>query len=126
MSELRTLKRGRGGPRIRSIQGRLFPWDEGEEAAGAATDGAKPTALAHPGPAAAAPPPRNAPPPAYRSVVAGWPEDWRERWGRRANELEEGGLSWRDAESQAFVEVWSQLRRDPQALAVAGTDPERN
>jgi hypothetical protein len=46
----------------------------------------------------------------YRVVVAGWPEPWRERWGRRANELEEDGLSWRDAEGRAFVEVWGQLR----------------
>jgi hypothetical protein len=48
---------------------------------------------------------------AYRSVVADWPVEWRERWGRRANDLEETGLSWRDAETQAFVEVWHQLRR---------------
>jgi hypothetical protein len=50
-------------------------------------------------------------PPAYRAVVAVWPVEWRERWGRRANDLEENGLSWRDAESQAFVEVWKQFRR---------------
>jgi hypothetical protein len=47
---------------------------------------------------------------AYRGVVANWPVEWRERWGRRANSLEENGLSWRDAETQAFVEVWNQLR----------------
>jgi len=46
----------------------------------------------------------------YRSVVAGWPLDVRERWGRRANEWEDLGLSWRDAETQAFVEVWNELR----------------
>jgi hypothetical protein len=49
---------------------------------------------------------------AYRGVVANWPIEWREQWGRRANSLEEGGLSWRDAETQAFVEVWNQLRND--------------
>jgi hypothetical protein len=49
-------------------------------------------------------------PPAYRSIVADWPVEWRERWGRRANALEENGLSWRDAETQAFVEVWNQFR----------------
>ena len=67
-------------------------------------------------------------PPAYRGVVAGWPEDWRERWGRRANELEDAGLSWRDAEAQAFVETWSLVRRRPLAgaLAPASSDPERN
>jgi hypothetical protein len=50
-------------------------------------------------------------PPAYRGVVAVWPVEWRERWGRRANALEDNGLSWRDAETQAFVEVWNQVRR---------------
>ena len=49
----------------------------------------------------------------YRIVVASWPDDWRERWGRRANALEEAGLSWRDAEGQAFVEVWSQFAAEP-------------
>jgi hypothetical protein len=47
---------------------------------------------------------------AYRGVVANWPVEWREQWGKRANSLEESGLSWRDAETQAFVEVWNQLR----------------
>lgn len=67
-------------------------------------------------------------PPVYRGVLASWPEDWRERWGRRANELEEAGLSWRDAEAQAFAEVWNQFRREPRTggLAPAGADPERN
>ena len=50
---------------------------------------------------------------AYRGVVANWPVEWREQWGRRANSLEESGLSWRDAETQAFVEVWNQLRHQP-------------
>jgi hypothetical protein len=58
-------------------------------------------------PAATACPPSPFHPLAYRGVVAGWPVEWRERWGRRANELEEAGLSWRDAEAQAFVEVWN-------------------
>jgi hypothetical protein len=68
---------------------------------------------------------------AYRSVVAGWPDEFRELWGRRANELEETGLSWRDAETQAFVEVWPQFRRstaEPQTEAqndpVAEDQPE--
>jgi hypothetical protein len=51
---------------------------------------------------------------AYRRVVGGWPVEWREQWGRRANALEENGLSWRDAETQAFVEVWK-LRRQEHA-----------
>lgn len=47
---------------------------------------------------------------AYRGVVAGWPLESRERWGLRANELEDAGLSWRDAETQAFVEIWRERR----------------
>lgn len=83
---------------------------------------------AHQGHRATPSPPSAFPPPAYRVVVAGWPDDWRERWGRRANELEESGLSWRDAESQAFVEVWNLVRKSRDALAPApsGTDPQSN
>ncbi|MFI5455050.1 MAG: hypothetical protein ACHRXM_06325 [Isosphaerales bacterium] len=67
---------------------------------------------------------------AYRSVVADWPVEWREQWGRRANALEESGLSWRDAETQAFVEVWN-LRRHQQtahspADALTPSNVERN
>ena len=61
---------------------------------------------------------------AYRGVVANWPVDWRERWGRRANSLEESGLSWRDAETQAFVEVWNQLRHQPTAEATTDSPVE--
>ena len=77
----------------------------------------------------------NAPPPvfhplAYRGVVAEWPVEWRERWGRRANALEEKGLSWRDAEAQAFVEIWHEVRAtqaNPSATAtLASSDAERN
>lgn len=67
---------------------------------------------------------------AYRGVVAEWPVEWRERWGRRANGLEEKGLSWRDAEAQAFVEVWSELRAEqskhPATATLAPADAERN
>lgn len=77
----------------------------------------------------------NPPPPvfhplAYRGVVAEWPVEWRERWGRRANALEENGLSWRDAEAQAFVEVWSQVRDQHstqlETATSASSDAERN
>ena len=54
----------------------------------------------------------------YRAVLADWPDDWRERWGRRANELEDSGLSWRDAEGRAFLEIWNQFK--------ASTQVERN
>jgi hypothetical protein len=37
--------------------------------------------------------------------MAGWPVAWRQQWGERANALEDTGLSWRDAERQAFDEM---------------------
>ena len=46
----------------------------------------------------------------YRSVLAAWPDEWRERWGRRANDWEARGLGWRDAEGRAFLEVWNDWR----------------
>lgn len=63
-------------------------------------------------PAVAAPAPPPAPPilegVGYRAQLASWPDEWRERWGVRANALEAAGLPWRAAEQQAFTEV-SQL-----------------
>jgi len=78
----------------------------------------------------ASPPPPVFHPLAYRGVVADWPVAWREQWGRRANALEESGLTWRDAETQAFVEVWT-LRRQQQSApspvdALAPLNAERN
>jgi hypothetical protein len=67
---------------------------------------------------------------AYRGVVAEWPVEWRERWGRRANALEENGLSWRDAEAQAFVEIWNAVRahqaNNSVTATVASSEAERN
>jgi hypothetical protein len=99
------------------------------EGAPATAAGRSATALvAHPGHQTSPAPPSAFHPPAYRVVVAGWPEDWRERWGRRANELEEAGLSWRDAEAHAFVEVWYLVREGRHALVPApdGPDPQAN
>ncbi len=126
MRELRTLRRARPGPRIRSVQGRLSIELGDEEEAGvekikidspARSSGfRRPTRSSgkNSGQERSEAPKSSVPvfhPLAYRSVVADWPIEWRERWGRRANALEETGLSWRDAETQAFVEVWHQLRR---------------
>lgn len=61
---------------------------------------------------------------AYRGVVAEWSLENRERWGRRANALEETGLSWRDAETQAFVEVWSHLHRSNSTVDSAPPAPD--
>jgi hypothetical protein len=41
----------------------------------------------------------------WRASLAGWPVAWRQQWGERANALETAGLSWRDAERQAFDEM---------------------
>jgi hypothetical protein len=52
----------------------------------------------------------------YRTVLASWPDPWRERWGRRANALEDAGLSWRDAEGRAFLETWYDWRETADAV----------
>jgi hypothetical protein len=51
---------------------------------------------------------RPGPPPADRRrrlAVARWPVEWRERWGRRANELQDHGRPWDVAEWIAFRET---------------------
>ncbi|AGA27680.1 hypothetical protein [Singulisphaera acidiphila] len=53
----------------------------------------------------------------YRTALANWPDEWRERWGHRANDLEEAGLGWREAEACAFFEVQEERR------AEVGTPP---
>lgn len=124
MSELRTLKRAQSRPRVRSVQGRLsIEFGEEDEVGGdplkmdppARSSGFRRPVRSSAGrsdrPQAGRMPPTFHPL-AYRSVVADWPVEWRERWGRRANALEEQGLAWRDAETQAFVEIWHALRRE--------------
>src|SRR5690242_14759935 len=39
------------------------------------------------------------------SELADWPLSWRERWGRRANELAEAGIPFPADERRAFIEV---------------------
>ena len=48
----------------------------------------------------------------YRTALANWPDEWRERWGCRANDLEEAGLGWREAEACAFFEVQEERRAE--------------
>jgi hypothetical protein len=135
--ELRTLRRTRLGSRVRSVQGRLSIELGIEDEVGdsvrpesqARNSGFRrpvksPSAVAGPDPSATAKVP--APifhPLAYRSVVADWAIDTRKQWGLRANELESAGLSWRDAETQAFVEVWHQLRRASKTKTTEGPPP---
>jgi hypothetical protein len=60
------------------------------------------------------------PPPAFGDwpprapELSTWPISWRERWGRRANELEEAGERWRYAERIAFIQILAErLIRTP-------------
>ena len=123
MRELRTLKRIRPGSRVRSVQGRLSIEFGDEDDTGGDQLKVEPpvrsSGFRRPSKSSAVNQERSpgvrttAPvfhPLAYRSVVAGWALEGRELWGKRANELEETGLSWRDAETQAFVEVWHNYR----------------
>ncbi len=123
MRELRTLERIRPGLRVRSVQGRLsIEFGDEDDPGGdqlkvkppARSSGfRRPTKSSAVNQECSSGVRTTAPvfhPLAYRSVVAGWPLEWRELWGRRANDLEETGLSWRDAETQAFVEVWHEYR----------------
>ena len=41
----------------------------------------------------------------WRARLADWPDAWRERWGHRANQLEDSGLHWIEAEKQAWNET---------------------
>jgi hypothetical protein len=68
------------------------------------TDSAGPPVGKPPGPVGSDGP---GPPPADRSwrrIVARWPVEWRERWGRRANELQDRGEPWDTAEWIAYGE----------------------
>jgi len=129
--ELRTLKPARFGSRVRSVQGRLSIDFGDEDEAGSELakreQPARDSGFRRPTKTAASTPERGATtkspvpvfhPLAYRSVIADWPIERREQWGRRANALEETGLSWRDAETQAFVEIWHEYRKQ-----VAESDP---
>jgi hypothetical protein len=124
MSELRAPRRASSnfGSRRRSVQGRLSIalGEDGDSDAlprprtGVRGDGFRRPVKAS-SPTHRDEGPRRAPPVfhplAYRGVVASWTIEDREHWGRRANELEETGLAWRDAEAQAFVETWHRIRR---------------
>jgi hypothetical protein len=55
------------------------------------------------------PSPRFAPMP-WRDALANASIEFRERWGYRANELEEGGMPWREAEEQAYRELMTAIQ----------------
>lgn len=58
----------------------------------------------------------------WREPLARWPDDWRERWGRRANDLEDAGLHWIEAERQAWNETLDLKRQGPTAAKVAAVE----
>ena len=104
MNEVRSITRKPRRPRLREIQGMFAMHGLELETESRATESR--TESKAPGEHAS-----DIRPLPYRMVLANWPDDWRERWGRRANDLEEReGLSWRDAEGRAFVEIWSEFR----------------
>jgi hypothetical protein len=66
------------------------------------------------------------PPPADRSwrrIVACWPLTWRQRWGERANELQDGGEPWDAAEWIAFNELAPDLADAERRGEIGCTDP---
>jgi hypothetical protein len=48
----------------------------------------------------------------WRSKVGSWPLDLRQRWGDRANALQDQGHPWHEAERIAFEEVSANPRPD--------------
>jgi hypothetical protein len=54
-----------------------------------------------------APPEAPAPPPWPRrpAELAEWPVEWRRRWGRLANELQDQGIRWPECEQVAFEQT---------------------
>jgi hypothetical protein len=55
--------------------------------------------------------PSPAPPPwpPRPAELATWPVEWRERWGRLANELEVAGTPFPESERRAFVQVKAEI-----------------
>lgn len=72
-------------------------------------------------------PPAPSPSPAlelpWRETVAGWPLNWREYWGRLANDLEAGGMPWQEAEARAFGMIEAEMRSGAWRPPVAAPQP---
>src|SRR5262245_17637753 len=47
----------------------------------------------------------------HRFALACWPVEWRQKWGERANALQDQGLDWRAAELKAFNETHEEIRQ---------------
>lgn len=46
----------------------------------------------------------------WRATVAQWPIPRRQGWGDRANDLQDAGLDWKEAELRAFEEISERLQ----------------
>jgi hypothetical protein len=53
--------------------------------------------------------PGKAPWPPRAPELAEWPLEWRRRWGLRANELQDQGVSWPEHERRAFDQVKAEM-----------------
>jgi hypothetical protein len=51
----------------------------------------------------------NLAPSVWRDQLAGWPVEWRERWGRLANALEDEGGSFPRSEFEAFNRIKAEM-----------------
>jgi hypothetical protein len=58
----------------------------------------------------------------WRRRLADWPDEWRERWGVRANALEDEGLDWRSAEERAWSETLKEKRDGVSAMRVGANE----
>lgn len=61
----------------------------------------------------------------WRRRLAKWPDEWRERWGVRANQLEDTGLDWVEAERQAWNETMVLKRQGETVAKVAAVETTR-
>lgn len=61
----------------------------------------------------------------WRESLVNWSDDWRERWGRRANELQDQGHDWYDAERLAFAEVSKAKRAESRPVHPQRTTVDR-
>ena len=46
----------------------------------------------------------------WRASVARWPIERRQHWGDRANELQDAGFGWQEAERVAFEEIMDDIK----------------
>lgn len=116
MSKVAHRTRGKKAERAHETQGVLaiqeLNWETGGKSPSILVRSRGRTTQSEGGAKASSPPQ----PLPHRMVLATWPDHWRERWGRRANALEDLGLSWRDAEGRAFFEIWNEWRSRPEVV----------